>query len=151
MKRLGVIPTVILVSLLAGADAPKSEAVKRELARFRGTWVLTSFEAQGQERAQDEIKKEKLVYVFDGDKLTQKLGDKLLGRATIRIDPTQSPKTLEVTGTPEGETKEGTIQNIYKIDSDTLTLAYTPMGFPRATKFVAEGLTMIVKLKRVKP
>ena len=56
---------------------PKSEAVKRELARFRGTWVLTSFEPQGQERAQDEIKKEKLVYVFDGDKLTQKLGDKL--------------------------------------------------------------------------
>jgi uncharacterized protein (TIGR03067 family) len=151
MKRLRVIPTVILISLLAGADAPKSEAIKRELAKFRGTWVLTSFEAQGQERAQDEIKKEKLVYVFDGDKLTQKLGDKLLGRATIRIDPTQSPKTLEVTGTPEGETKAETLLNIYKIDSEELTLAYTPIGSPRATKFVAEGLTMIVKLKRVKP
>src|SRR5262249_26183745 len=74
------------------------------------------------------------IVIFEGDKHTLKMGDKVVQAGTQKIDPSKSPKTIDVTMT-EGPSKGAIMLGIYEIDGDTLKVCFDREGKKRPTEF----------------
>ena len=91
------------------------------------------------------------VVTFEGDKHTVKKGDEVIQVGTQKLDPSKSPKTIDVTMT-EGLNKGTVMLGIYEIDGDTLKVCFDAEGKKRPTEFKsAPGSQTFVNVhKRVK-
>src|SRR5207249_874334 len=110
MKRRGWF--LLSALCLIAADAPAEEAVKKELANFQGDWKLVSAERDGKP---DESFKG-YHSIIKGNQLTGKQGDMTM-TSTIKIDPTRTPKTIDVTlvdGPDKGKTRLGIYEFVDK-------------------------------------
>ena len=99
----------------AVACAAESDAVKKDMAKLQGQWVLVSGSANGQEIA-EEIR-DQLKRVYKGDELTVTMGDELFFKAKVTLDPSKKPKTIDYEmkeGVNAGKTQLG----IYEFDGD---------------------------------
>ena len=102
-----------------GVAAPAAGA-KGELDRLQGEWALVSMEQRG-EKARDEVLK-RMTLTIAGDRWTVTSSD---GRGkptpmTMTVDPSKSPKALDLTAR-DGD-REVVLLGIYKLDGDTLTV-----------------------------
>jgi hypothetical protein len=59
---------ILAVGLLIAADDTKKDALKKEYAKFEGTWKFVSVEAEGMKLPEKQFKNTKLV--LKGDKFT---------------------------------------------------------------------------------
>ncbi len=109
--------------------------VEKELKKFQGTWTVESVEAGGTKLPADLFKE--MTVIFEGAKYTVKIGDMVIQTATIKLDPSKSPKTFdsEVTQGPN----KGTILSIYEINGDTMKACFDPEGKKRPTEFKTEA------------
>jgi RNA polymerase sigma factor (sigma-70 family) len=128
-------------------DGNKSEAAKADRSKLQGKWQIVSAKTGGKEPEGDEAERIlKQQVVFDGEKV------KLKKEATFSIDPSKSPKEidLEVKDGPEREV--GTWKGIYKLNDDELTICIVLPKTDRPTDFVStEGeMVTLLKLTRVK-
>src|SRR5437879_4175702 len=132
-----------------GARAEGKADVENELKKFQGTWTFESVEAGGKELPAGELKA--LILTFEGDKHTVKKGDEVIQVGTQKLDPSKSPKTIDVT-MAEGPNKGAVMLGIYEIDGDTLKVCFDPQGKRRPTEFKsAPGSANFVNVhKRVK-
>jgi uncharacterized protein (TIGR03067 family) len=130
-----------------GARADEKADVEKELKKFRGVWTFESVETGGKEIPAAEFKG--MTVTFDGDKYTVKKGDELIQTATQKLDPSKSPKAIDVTMT-EGLNKGAVILGVYEISGDTLKVCFDPEGKKRPTAFKSDGSQMLVVHKRVK-
>jgi uncharacterized protein (TIGR03067 family) len=139
----------ILVFTAASARADSKAAVEKELKKFHGTWTVKSVEAGGKELAIDLFKG--MTVTYDGDKYTVKMNDKVMQAASMKLDPSKSPKTLDAT-IAEGPHKGTVILGIYEITDDTLKACFDPEGKKRPTEFktVDGSQTTFVVYKRMK-
>src|SRR5919108_6502390 len=80
-----------------GARADDKADVEKERKKFQGTWTFESVETGGKEIPAAEFKG--VTVTFEGDKYTVKKGDEVIEAATLKLDPSKSPKTLDVTVT----------------------------------------------------
>jgi uncharacterized protein (TIGR03067 family) len=110
---------LILVAGLLLAAAPAEEA-RKEREKLVGTWLVVSVEVNGQKAPAGAVKD--FRFIFTADSLTRKRGDKAESGAGYKLDPSKSPKWLDMTGTTDG--KEHAVPTIYKLDGDTLTLCF---------------------------
>ncbi len=133
----------------AGARADDKADVEKELRRFQGTWTFESSEAGGQQLPAGGLKE--LVLTFEGNKHTVRKGDEVVQVGTQEIDPSKSPKAIDVTLT-EGPNKGAVMLGIYEIDGDTLKVCFDPRGKKRPAEFKsAPGSENFVNVhKRVK-
>jgi len=139
---------VLTASGGTGARAGDQADVEKELKMFQGTWTFESVEAGGKEVPAAEFKG--ITVTFEGDKYTVKKGDEVIQAATLKLDPSKSPKTLDVT-VAEGPNKGAVMLGIYEISSDTLKVCFDPEGKQRPTEFKgASGSQTLVVHKRVK-
>jgi uncharacterized protein (TIGR03067 family) len=148
-------PLVACLALLLGggvrADEKKTDkeaAVKEEWKRLNGTWEWVRAAADGKEAP---APKEKVTLTLKDGKATAKAGDKLLGEATAKVDPTTSPKSLDLTPAARGS-KGKTVSAIYEVKGDTQRVCIAPPGKPRPKAFEAQegsGHTLVT-YKRVK-
>jgi uncharacterized protein (TIGR03067 family) len=106
--------------------------VEKELKKFHGIWTFESVEAGGKKAPADDLKG--LTITFAGDKYTVKKGDEVIQIGTQKLDPSKSPKTIDVTVT-EGLKKGATMLGIYEIDGDTLKVCFDEEGKKRPTEF----------------
>jgi uncharacterized protein (TIGR03067 family) len=129
--------------------ADDKAALEKETKKFQGTWTLESSVTGGQEIPRDQLKG--FLVIYEGDKHTLKFGDKVFQVGTQKIDPSKSPKTIDVTMT-EGPDKGKVMLGIYEIDGDTLKACFDPEGKKRPTEFKsAPGSANFVNVhKRVK-
>ncbi len=129
---------VLAASLLLAADNPK-DAKKKDLDRLQGTWAPASIEYNGDKVEADIIKG--LTVVIDGEKMTIK-GDSTevekYKKATIRIDPSTTPKIMDVTLT-SGDDKGTTMEGIYEVDKDEWKLCVKLFAKERPAKFESKG------------
>ena len=132
-----------------GARADDKADVAKELKKFQGTWTFESVEAGGKEQPAAEFKG--MTVTFEGDKFTVRKGDEVIQAAKQKLDPSKSPKTVDVTIT-EGPEKGAVMLGIYEIDGDTLKVCFDPRGKKRPTEFKsAPGSENFVNVhKRVK-
>jgi uncharacterized protein (TIGR03067 family) len=120
MKRSAVVLAVLFSITAAVADDAKDKAVKEEREKLVGTWTVVSAEANGQKIPAEALKD--FQFIFTADSLTRKKGGKAESGAGYKLDPSKSPKWLDMTGTTDG--KEQSIPALYKLDGDTLTLCF---------------------------
>jgi RNA polymerase sigma factor (sigma-70 family) len=129
---------------------PKQVGEDRE--KIQGTWKMVKAEVQGREATDDEIKKGKMI--IKGGKLTSVKPDGSSTESKITLDPTQTPKTIDLVPQEGPDTEKGkTFPGIYKLDGDTLTLCMTGPDMERPKEFKTEAGTMLMllTLKRQAP
>jgi uncharacterized protein (TIGR03067 family) len=131
-----------LVALLcvAGFAAPgvladDKEDLEKEVKKFQGAWTIESSETGGEKLPTDDLKV--LIVLFEGDKHTVKNGDEVVQVGTQKLDPSQSPKAIDVTMT-EGPSKGAVMLGIYEFEGDTLKVCFDPTGKKRPTEFKSE-------------
>jgi uncharacterized protein (TIGR03067 family) len=150
--RIALVALLCTLGLTAaggtGARADDKADVKKELKKFEGTWTFESVEAGGKELPAAEFKG--MTVTFQGDKYSVKKGDEVIEAANLKLDPSQSPKSLDATVT-EGPNKGTVILGIYQISGDTLKVCFDPEGKRRPTEFkgASDSQTLVVH-KRVK-
>jgi uncharacterized protein (TIGR03067 family) len=150
MRRFGA-AVLAIVSLFAAvrsqaADGEaKEKAVAKELQAFKGTWRLSSKEADGKKLSEEEIKD--FILTSDGsDAVSVRRGDKPYAAAIVKLDPTTKPRTIDV-GFTEGEHKGKTMLGIYEIEGDTFRACCARPGDGRPAEFSAKagsGRTIVV-------
>jgi uncharacterized protein (TIGR03067 family) len=138
---------VLTASGGTGARAGDKAGIEQELKKFQGTWTFESVAAGGKEIPASEFKG--MTVTFEGDKFTVKKGDEVIQVAIQKLDPSRSPKTLDVTVT-DGLNKGAVMLGIYEISGDTLKVCFDPEGKKRPTEFKgASGSQTLVVHKRI--
>lgn len=103
----------VAVALLGGADAPKGDKAKEELAAFQGTWTISKLERDGA----DGLPKDATIeVVFKGTEFSSPNI-----RATFTFDRDKTPKTMDISY-KEGPAAGRTIKAIYKLEGESLTI-----------------------------
>jgi uncharacterized protein (TIGR03067 family) len=117
------------VATAAGVGWPTAvgaveDAIKAELRRVAGTWQLTWAEKDGQKTPDDEVKQSQIVIA--GEKYTLRRDGQVVEEGTVRIDPTRTPRTIDVFPIrPEGKVQLG----IYEWDGeDRIRVCFTHPG-----------------------
>jgi uncharacterized protein (TIGR03067 family) len=139
---------VLAVGLLLAADAKDDK--KKELDKLQGTWTATTIEYNGEKVLGGGVKE--LTVVVEGDKLTVKGEDeevKKYGKATLTIDPSTTPKILDVSIT-SGDEKGTKFEAIYEVDKDEWKLCLKPFGKERPAKFESKDGDVLIVFKREK-
>jgi uncharacterized protein (TIGR03067 family) len=110
---------------------------------------VESVEAGGKKAPADGLRG--LTVTFAGDKYTVKKGDEVIQVGTQKLDPSRSPKAIDVKVT-EGLKKGAVMLGIYEIDGDTLRVCFDEAGKKRPTEFrsAAGSETFVNVHKRVR-
>jgi uncharacterized protein (TIGR03067 family) len=116
----------------SGAPAGDKADLEKEVRKFQGTWTIESSETGGKAIPPGELKG--LIVIFEGDKHTVKKGDEVIQVGTQKLEPSKSPKAIDVAMT-EGPNKGAVMLGIYEIDGDTLKVCFDPQGKERPTEF----------------
>jgi uncharacterized protein (TIGR03067 family) len=125
---------IAAAALATAADDP-ADAVQAEKAKLIGTWKVVSLEANGFQVPPDGVKDLRLV--FTADSMTRKKGDKAESGSGYKLDPSKSPKWIDLTGQTDG--KDVAIPAVYELDGDSLQLCF-PAEYKKGGKPVAERL-----------
>jgi uncharacterized protein (TIGR03067 family) len=138
--RISLVAVLCAVGFAAsggsGSRADEKADLEKEVKKFQGAWTIESSETGGKKLPTDDLKG--FVVTFEGNKHTVKNGDAMIQIGTQKLDPTKSPKAIDVTMT-EGPNKGAVMLGIYKFDGDTLIACFDPQGKKRPTEFKSEA------------
>src|SRR5262245_54761916 len=115
-----------------GAMADDKAELEKETKKFQGDWTIESSEAGGRKIPAEMLNG--MIVAYEGDKHTVKAGDKVIQVGTQKIDPSKSPKCIDVT-MAEGPNKGAVMFGIYEFDRDALKVCFAPQGKERPTEF----------------
>jgi uncharacterized protein (TIGR03067 family) len=141
MRR--VLFAAAVVGLLGAAQPPTDDPAKADLAKLQGEWTVKSIEIAGMPLPGGAPGK----LVIEGAKFGG-----LGGNMTIKLDPTKTPKEIDLVLGADGRKWMG----LYKLDGESLTLclAMIEKGKPEAQKpptdFDPKKVQMIVTAARPK-
>jgi uncharacterized protein (TIGR03067 family) len=107
----------------------RSEAEKKELEKVTGTWV------QAGENVPPENAKARLIY--EGREFVGRHGDKVLFRGSVRLDPTQNPKAIDLT-LDTGPNKGKISLGVYELEGDSYRGCLAEPGKARPTRLSPE-------------
>jgi uncharacterized protein (TIGR03067 family) len=116
-----MLPTVLLLSGFLVAAEDSQAAAKKELANLEGTWRGVGGEEVGHVLTPEDAKKEEEEFVFKGDSLTVRKHGKVLREFTISIDPSKTPKEMDLHFT-KGDDEGKKCLAIYTIEGDRLKI-----------------------------
>jgi uncharacterized protein (TIGR03067 family) len=122
---------------------------KQEVQLLGGTWKLIEATDQG-----DQLIVQDIRATFRYGKLVLREGGKVYAESAFKLDPTTSPNAIDLTGISEGPSKGKTLQGIYRIEGDRLTICVpcNPGVRERPTEFKAPSGSKcsLFVLKRIK-
>ena len=149
MKRC--LLAVAVVVLLGASD--KKDPVKEELKKLQGDWKATKVTYNGEALSDDATGK--ITMKLKGDTAQVGANKSIKGEYTkvqFKIDPSVTPKSMDVTIIAGGQ-KGATMEGIYKLEKDRLTICAKVLGMDRPTKFespAGESIVLIVLEKQKK-
>jgi len=131
-----VVSAVFILGLVAAstATAQGGTAVRPDSARLQGTWVMVSGSANGTAMPPSSLAG--MRRTLSGNELTVTMNGQLYFKATITLDRTKSPRTIDyrMTGGPTA----GAVQRgIYAFSGDTVRFCFGAPGAPRPTEFAS--------------
>jgi uncharacterized protein (TIGR03067 family) len=112
----------LAVAGLLAADAPRDEANK-EKQKIQATWQCTAAEVNGRKAPEAEVNALKLI--FAGTEFTFKLPDGDVKGNVKMLDTTTESRLIDL-DFKVGPIR-GTLEGIYKVEGDTLTLCLHSM------------------------
>ncbi len=114
-------------------DLPPTSTVKSELERFQGSWSAVSVQnVDGTQMSAADLKETQLI--VKGDRFTLKVKQSTI-TGTFSIEPSQSPKAIDVIlDTKEGE-KPANLKGIYQIEGETRKSFFAMPGESRPKEF----------------
>lgn len=124
---------VTTVSLARSAD---EQTAKENLAQLQGEWSMVSGSADGQ--AMPEQLRKQMRRICKGNEVTATMSGQVFFKATITLDPSKSPKTIDYQMT-EGFTKGKTQLGIYELDGDTFKSCFSAAGAERPKDFTTKA------------
>jgi uncharacterized protein (TIGR03067 family) len=129
--------------------AERMKALRDELNRFEATWKFVSIEIEGRSIPAERFTEDRLV--LKGKQFTTTVGGNTT-EGTFKIDPTTSPKSIEITFT-DGPGKDNTQKGIYELEGNRQKICWAGMGKPRPTEFEAKPKSgrLLQVLEKVKP
>ena len=129
---LGVI--ALLSSLGTNLAAQSASATSSDSASLQGTWSMVAGAADGYQLPPEYVKT--MRRIFTGNEVTVTMGGQLFLKATIELNPTASPKTIDyhMTG---GPTAGSTQLGIYQISGDTVRFCFGAPNAARPTDFAS--------------
>ena len=142
--------SVLVVGLHLGSAAGQDGGAKKEQERFQGTWRLVKFDlAEGRSLPEEVLAKSR--FTFQGDRLTVTEDGKVVDEATIKLDPTRTPKAIDVTA-GRGPNKGKVSPGIYAFEGDSLKICSAAPGQKRPTEFKTDraSRTALLVLRRAK-
>ena len=139
MSRAAAVALLVAGSVLA-ADPPA------DLKAFEGKWAIHAATLAGRDHL-DDFQGFKLT--ITGEKYTIDLGPNS-DHGTLTIDPTKSPKTIDITTRKDGPFKGRTLPGIYQLKDGKLIVCCDSEAKARPTAFEAKEKTtvMLFALKR---
>jgi uncharacterized protein (TIGR03067 family) len=137
VTMLAIVPLFAAVRSQAADGEGKKEAVAKDLQALKGTWKLSSREADGKKWSEEEIRD--VIGTIDASgTVSVRRGDKVIGAGSVKLDPTKKPRTIDAAFT-EGEHKGETCLGIYETDGDTLRVCVARPGDERPREFSAKA------------
>jgi uncharacterized protein (TIGR03067 family) len=126
--------------------SPLTEEALKELAALGGTWTFNDFHFDG--------KKTDFVayWVFKDNTVAEHLDSNVLRCVGIvAVDPTKSPKTIDINFVRGTEARIGMFQGIYELDGDTLKVCLgTEKGRPTEMASAEGSKNLLIVFKRKK-
>src|SRR5260370_3005290 len=113
--------------------APSAEDLEKELARLEGTWRFTMIQADGTKLADEVVRDARIRMAGKG--CTFRV-DKELHDGIINVDPTQKPRTINVTFT-SGPDKGKTALGIYELSGNQFKVCMGVAGAERPKEFAS--------------
>jgi uncharacterized protein (TIGR03067 family) len=111
---------LVLLSLFVGLAARAADPVADEVKKLQGAWQVVGSESGGKRLDKGDPKLQKLRFVFRGGEVTLTHPDGVAVKRTFTVDPSKTPKELDVTWVSRGETV--TVPCIYKLDEGQLMI-----------------------------
>jgi uncharacterized protein (TIGR03067 family) len=133
---------LVFAGFAIGADGPKDDAAKKELALLEGEWGVVSIEQGGMPLPEMYVKGSKRI--CKDSELTVIVGGEVYMKAKCSVDPSKKPKTIDYV-VSDGPYKGQTLLGIYEIADDTMKTCFAAPGKDRPTGFatkVGDGLTL---------
>ena len=121
----------VLVSLAAAAEEPA------DTEKFQGTWTVSLMEKRGEKQPEEKLKD--LRVVIAGDAMCFKMGGQDGERATIKLDPSKTPKAIDLQPATPGRNETRPSLGIYELKDDTLKLCWRKEGGERPTEFATKA------------
>lgn len=118
---------------LAAVGQDQQDTPKKELEKFQGTWVITSWVRDGKADKSHEGGK----VTFKGRNF-ERTSAKETVKGTIKPNPKTKPRELETTLT-EGPDKGKTLSGIYEFEGDTLKICYAAPEKERPKEFTSKA------------
>jgi uncharacterized protein (TIGR03067 family) len=141
-------PLLLLVYLLSVSAAARCGDPK-EQDKLEGVWTFVQSDAD-----QKKGKRPRVRMVLKGNTIAfETEGKKGAVRGTYTVDPSKSPKTMDINLVGAKDGAKATIQAIYELDGDTLKLCHylgAVVAKERPKAFVADKQTVLGILKRDK-
>jgi uncharacterized protein (TIGR03067 family) len=152
MKLRCLLVVLVAVVLVVGAEEEKKPALKGDLKKLQGTWKATSITYNGDDVSTEG--KGAIKLMIKGDMATVE-ADKSVKRdyakLKITLDEKTKPKIFDINVQAGGQ-KGITMESIYKLEGDKLTICTRVLGSDRPAKFespAGESIALVV-LERVK-
>ena len=127
---------VIAAASAFALAADKEEVIKADRALLAGEWRVVSVEANGNTNADPVVARVTVVNRLDGTWSLLSNG-KIIAEGTSTIDPTTSPKTIELKSSRGSvENARGThYRGIYEVHETTRRLCFVPADKPLPESF----------------
>jgi uncharacterized protein (TIGR03067 family) len=136
MKRNQIAVLVALATLVISiARAGDDEAAKKDLAQLQGEWTMVSGSAGGQPMPGQMVGQMKRV--CKGDEITITMAGEIYFKATIILDPTKTPKTIDYQMT-QGFSKGKKQLGIYEVEGNRLKSCFGAPDAERPTDFTTK-------------
>ena len=141
---------VLLLGCLLAADTPPEEVVQKDLKKLEGIWVIESMEADGNPVTNEALLK--IEFLFEKNSCTLQVGEKVLLKGEIKIDPAATPAVIDFFIKP-GPERSARLEGIYQFEGDTLRWCSAapakdrPIAF--ATKPADESTCVVLKRKKL--
>jgi uncharacterized protein (TIGR03067 family) len=149
IRRLPLFCALALCAGAAWAADAKDDAARKEAKALAGTWELVSMSKDGKEVPLPKEGKVHVTTAEDGA-YTVKVGDMVVEKGTGKLDPTATPKAVDVTAA-DGPNKGQTVRGIYEVKGDEMRACFAAPGKDRPTDFTAKEGREVAVYKRVKP